>query len=244
MNSLQHFNTREISKYVRISAGDVFLLGDLQIPEEAATLVIFAYASGRCRNHPRTRHVARMMREKCLGTLLCDLMTEDEEAEDEVTGKMRENVTFLAKRLVEVTNWASSNQDTKQLRIGYFGACNGSAAALISAAKIPHKVAAVVSRDGRLDLAAKSLAHVSCPTLLIVGENDAEGIISNQQALVGLGGEKELQVVPGASYLFGEPGKLKVMAQMGADWLYDHLTESRTAADKRSETSLKWPRLH
>jgi len=216
----------EISKCVRISADEVFLLGDLQLPEESRAVVLFAHDCGRSQNNPRNRHVARMMREQGLGTLLCDLLTEDEEAEDEVTEKYRHDAVFLSKRLHAVTQWVTSEPDTKDLRIGYYGACAGGAAVLIAAARMRHKVGAVVSRGGRLDLAAKSVSRVTCPTLLIVGENDTVGIELNREALPHLGCEKELRVVPGASHLFGEPGKLETMARLSADWLRRHLGDS------------------
>lgn len=216
----------EISKCVRISADEVYLLGDLQLPEESQAVVLFALDRGRSQNNPRNRHVARMMREKGLGTLLCDLLTEDEEAEDEVTGKYRYDAFFLARRLGAVTQWVTSQADTKGLRIGYYGACAGGAAALIAAARLRHKVGAIVSRGGRLDLAIRSVPRVTCPTLLIVGESDTVGIELNREALPHLGGEKELRVVPGASHLFGEPGKLESMALLSADWFRRHLGDA------------------
>ncbi len=210
---------QEISKCVRVPAGDVFLPGDLQVPEMATSLVIFAFDYGRCANHPRPRHIARVMRDHGLGTLLCDLLTEDEEAEDEVTEKYRHDADFLSRRLIEVTKWVISNPDTRSLRLAYFGASAGGAAALIAAAKMRKKVAAVVTRSCRADLAKKALPHVLCPTLLIVGEDDMVGVELNREGLERLGGRKELQVIPGASHLFGEPGKLDIMSQMSAEWL-------------------------
>jgi putative phosphoribosyl transferase len=209
---------QEISKCVRIPADNVHLLGDLQVPEMATSLVIFAFDYGRCANHPRPRHIARVLRDHGLGTLLCDLLTEDEEAEDEVTEKYRHDADFLSRRLIAVTKWATSNPDTKKLRLTYFGASAGGAAALIAAAKLPKKVCAVVTRGCRADLAKKSLPHVLCPTLLIVGEDDTVDVELNREGLALLGGRKELQVIPGASHLFGEPGKLEIMSQMSAEW--------------------------
>lgn len=210
---------QEISKCVRIPADDVNLLGDLQVPEMATSLVIFAFDYGRSVNHPRARHTARAMRDHGLGTLLCDLLTEDEDAEDEVSEKFRHDAEFLSRRLIEVTKWVTSNPDTQKLRLAYFGVSAGGAAALISAAKMHRKVCAVVTRGCRADLAKKSLPRVLCPTLLIVGEDDTVGVELNREGLALLGGRKELQVIPGASHLFGEPGKLDIMAQMAAEWL-------------------------
>jgi dienelactone hydrolase len=216
-------STGEISKCVRISADDVFLLGDLQLPEESSAVIVFAHDCGRSQNNPRNRHVARLIREKGLGTLMCDLLTEDEEAEDEVNETYRHNADFLAKRLSAVTQWVIDAPDTQNLRIGYFGICAGGAAVLIAAAELADKVGAVVSRGGRLDLATQSVPHVTCPTLLIVGEHDTVGIELNREALPNLDCKKELHVVAGASHLFGEPGKLETMAQLSAEWFNRHL---------------------
>lgn len=229
-NPMNTKSTGEISKCVRISADDVFLLGDLQLPEESSAVVVFAHDCGRSQNNPRNRHVARMIREKGLGTLVCDLLTEDEEAEDEVNEKYRHNADFLAKRLGAVTKWVIAAPDTHSLRIGYFGTCAGGAAVLIAAAKLRDKVGAVVSRGGRMDLATRSVPRVTCPTLLIVGEHDTVGIELNREALPNLDCEKELQVVPGASHLFGEPGKLEIMAHLSADWFSRHLGDASPQA--------------
>jgi putative phosphoribosyl transferase len=159
------------------------LIGDLQIPELAETLVIFAYDFGRCRNHPRTLRVARAMREKGMGTFLCDLITEEEEAEDEVTECYRHDTELLARRLVGVTEWAMANPETRNLRITYFGASTGGGAVLIAAAEMRKNVSAVVSRGGRLDLAVKSAFDVRCPTLVIVGGNDTLGVELGRETL-------------------------------------------------------------
>lgn len=212
-----------INKCIRIQAGDVYLLGDLQVPEDSATLVLFAYGSGRSRNNPRNRHAARILRSHGLGTLMCELLTEEEEIEDEANEMYRHDANLLAKRLIEVTKWAVAQPDTRNLRIGYFGACAGGAAALIAAARMKSKVEAVVARGGRMDLAVKALARVKCPTLLIVGEKDSVGMELNREALTQLGCTKKLKEVAGASHLFGEPGKLEEMAEAGAGWFREHL---------------------
>lgn len=226
MNATHQQTVAQISKYVRIPAAEAALLADLQVPENAHGLVVFAYDFGRCRNHPRTRHVARVMREMGLGTLLCDLLTEEEETEDEVSGKYRHDAEFLAKRLLAVTQWALACPDTKGLPIGYFGASTAGGAVLIAAAKMHGKVAAVISRGGRLDLAVKAAPHVKCPVLLIVGTDDTVGVELAREALPRLAGEKELLLVPGASHLFGEPGKLEIMAELSADWFRRHLGDA------------------
>ncbi|MEO8616511.1 MAG: dienelactone hydrolase family protein [Luteolibacter sp.] len=226
MKTIDQHQLEPINQYVRIPADDVFLMADLQVPEESNTLVIFAYDCGRSRNHPRALHVARVMRSRGLGTLLCDLLTEEEEGEDEIAQTHNHDAALLSKRLIAVTKWAVKNPGTKQLRMAYFGVSAGGGAALIAAAKMQKNVAAVVSRGGRLDLAAKSVPHVMCPTLLVVGEDDTVGLELNREAFANLTSRKEIKVIPGASHLFGEPGKLEVMAQLSADWIHSHLMES------------------
>lgn len=198
-------------------------MGDLQVPEEATALVIFAYGSGRSRNSPRSRHKAQVLRFHGVGTLLCELLTEEEEIEDEANEKYRHDAELLARRLVEVTRWVAGEPDLKGLRIGYFGACAGGAAAVIAAARLKDKVGAIVSRGGRMDLAVKSLPRVKCPTLLIVGEKDIVGMELNREAMARLTCEKRLVEVAGATHLFGEPGKLQEMAELGSDWFRQHL---------------------
>ena len=222
-------STGEINKSVRIAVDDIFLMGDLQLPEESCAVVLFAQ-DGRCQNNPRHQQVARVMREKGLGTLLCNLLTVEEEAEDEVSEKYRHDAAFLAKRLLAVTKWVSTAPDTNNMRLGYLGACAGGAAVLIAATKMHHKVSAVVVRGGRLDLATQVMARVTCPTLLIVGELDTLGLELGREALPQLGGKKDLRVIPGASHLFGEPGKLKTMARYSADWLSRHLADAHQHA--------------
>lgn len=214
---------RGINKYITIPVDGTLLLADLQIPESANSLVIFAYELGGIRNHPRARHVARIMRESGLATLLCDLLTDEEEFEDEATAIYRNDVGLLARRLIAVTKWAAGNIDTRRLQKAYFGACTGGAAVLIAAATLPKLVNAAVSRGGRVDLAAKYLSRVECPTLLIVGEQDAADVKLSKEAFDHLTCEKELQIIPGASHLFGEPGTLEAMAQRSAKWLSCHL---------------------
>ena len=212
-----------INKYITIPVDDTVLLADLQVPEFANSLVIFAYEFGGSRNHPRTRHVARIMRENGLGTLLCDLLTDEEEFEDEATGIYRNNADLLARRLVAVTRWAARDDDTRKLEFAYFGACTGGGAVLIAAAKLPKRAKAVVSRGGRVDLAAKWLPKVRCPVLLIAGDQDETDVRLSREAFTQLSCEKELQVLPGASHLFGEPGTLEEMARRSAKWLCGHL---------------------
>ena len=212
-----------INKCVRIPVGGLFLLGDLQIPEESVALVIFAYGSGRSRNNPRNRHTAQVFRVHGVGTLLCELLSEEEEIEDEATEKFRHDAELLAERLVDVTRWVARQSETKHLPMGCFGACAGGAAAVIAAAHRTSRIGAVVSRGGRMDLAVKYLPRVKCPTLLIVGEKDIVGMELNREAMARMVCTKQLVEVPGASHLFGEPGKLEEMAELSAEWFREHL---------------------
>jgi putative phosphoribosyl transferase len=215
--------TQEGECPVRIAAGDTILDGDLCLPEGASQVVAFAHGSGSSRKSPRNRYVAGVLRGAGLGTLLFDLLTTEEGAEDMVTGRLRFDTGLLARRLIAATDWLRENDTTRRLGIGYFGASTGAAAALIAAAEKTEVVTAVVSRGGRPDLAGRALARVQAPTLLIVGGNDFQVIRINQQALAELKAEKELAVIPGASHLFEEPGALEEVARLAAGWFTSHL---------------------
>ncbi len=208
---------------VQVSAGKVLLEGNLSIPEGAQGVVVFAHGSGSSRHSPRNRYVAQVLRDAGLATLLFDLLTVEEEAEDIETGKLRFDISLLAQRLIATTDWLKENVETRQLSVGYFGASTGAAAALIAAAERPDIVAAIFSRGGRPDLAAKTLPHVKAPTLLIVGGHDFPVIEMNQEALAKLNVEKELAIVPGATHLFEEPGTLEEVAKLAANWFVAHL---------------------
>jgi dienelactone hydrolase len=183
-------------------------------------VVLFAHGSGSSRHSPRNRFVARALRQAGLGTLLLDLLTPLEEAEDAHTAHLRFDIALLARRLLAATDWLEKHVD---LPIGYFGASTGGGAALVAAAERP-EVAAVVSRGGRPDLAGPALPHVHAPTLLIVGGRDYQVIELNQWALQRLGGrEKQLVIVPGATHLFEEPGALDEVARLAAEWFVQHL---------------------
>jgi putative phosphoribosyl transferase len=203
---------------VRIPAGAVILSGELKIPDGAKTLVLFAHGSGSSRHSPRNQFVAGSLRQTGLGTLLFDLLTPPEEAEDAHTGELRFDLDLLAERLVAATRWVRSQPDARDLRVGYFGSSTGGGAALMAAAELSNEVVAVVSRGGRPDLAGSVLPRVKCPTLLIVGALDQPVIELNQQAFERLQCRKELTIVPGASHLFEEPGALDQVARLAADW--------------------------
>jgi putative phosphoribosyl transferase len=212
-------------RLVRISAGPVTLEGNLSLPKEADGIVLFAHGSGSSRHSPRNRYVARLLNDANLATLLVDLLTSDEEAIDMRTAHLRFNIDLLAKRLVAVTDWLTEQPHTRDLRIGYFGASTGAAAALVAAAERPDAVGAVVSRGGRPDLAGPALARVRAPTLLIVGGNDFQVIELNRAAFALLRGEKQLVIVPGATHLFEEPGALDEVARLAREWFKRYLTQ-------------------
>jgi putative phosphoribosyl transferase len=206
---------------VQVPSGPISLEGHLRVPENAREVVLFAHGSGSSRHSPRNRYVAEMLNQAGLATLLIDLLTPDEEAEDSRQGHLRFNIDFLAERLIDATEWIAQSQDIHHLKIGYFGASTGAAAALVAAAELGEVISAVVSRGGRPDLAGAALPNVKAPTLLIVGGNDFPVIDMNRGALEKLGAEKKLEIVPGATHLFEEPGALEVVAQLARDW-FDH----------------------
>src|SRR4051812_37224455 len=199
---------------VEIPAGRAVLSGNLTIPESAMALVLFAHGSGSSRDSPRNQFVARTLNRTGLATLLFDLLTPEEEALDISTREHRFNITLLAERLVHATKWARQQKQTRELNIGYFGSSTGGAAALVGAAELPQDVGAVVSRGGRPDLAGDALPRVRTPTLLIVGGNDDVVIELNQTALDRMRCEVKLEVIPGATHLFEEPGALEQVAKL------------------------------
>lgn len=220
----------ELDQEVTIRSGRVQLAGELKVPQGATGIVLFAHGSGSSRHSRRNQYVARVIREAGVGTLLFDLLTREEEAIDAYTGELRFNIEFLAKRLVAATDWITSQPTTQHLRVGYFGASTGAAAALIAAVEMTNIVAAVVSRGGRPDLAQTALSKVKAPTLLIVGGNDDVVIGLNENALIKLTCEKEFKIVPGASHLFEEPGTLEQVAQLASEWFKKKL--QRRAASR------------
>lgn len=219
----------ELDEAVKIRSGKVLLDGELKVPQGATGIVLFVHGSGSSRHSRRNQYVARVIREAGVGTLLFDLFTKEEEAIDAYTGELRFNVEFLAKRLVDATGWITSQSETRHLRIGYFGASTGAAAALIGAVELNNVVAAVVSRGGRPDLARNVLAKVKAPTLLIVGGYDDVVIGLNENALARLTCEKELKIVPGATHLFEEPGTLEQVAQLASEWFKKKLQPLTTS---------------
>jgi putative phosphoribosyl transferase len=216
-------------RVVRAGAGSVKLEGNLNVPPGAQSIVVFAHGSGSSRHSPRNRHVAALLNQARLATLLVDLLTIEEEEIDRRTAHLRFDIRLLAERLVSVTDWLEQDPATRQLRIGYFGASTGAAAALIAAAERPWAVGAVVSRGGRPDLAGAYLVHVQAPTLLIVGGHDVQVIDLNRAAAAQLRCENELRIVPGATHLFEEPGALDEVARLAGDWFEHHLAPMSSA---------------
>jgi putative phosphoribosyl transferase len=208
-----------------IDVGKVTLRGSLILREDAQGLVLFAHGSGSSRLSPRNQEVAAILRETGIGTLLFDLLTREEDARDDLTGELRFDIPFLAGRLHEVTTWVRQYVPRSDLRIGYFGASTGAAAALTAAAEAGNEISAIVSRGGRPDLAREALPRVEAPTLLIVGARDRAVIEFNQSALERLQCLKQLTVIPGTGHLFEEPGTLDQVARLAAGWFQRHLTE-------------------
>ena len=212
------------TRSVSIPSNGQVLHGELTIPAGARGLVLFAHGSGSSRLSPRNQMVARRLQAGGFGTLLFDLLSPHEEAGDVVSGQLRFDIGFLASRLLGATEWIASSLPDPSLRLGYFGASTGGAAALVAAALGPGMVSAIVSRGGRPDLAGAALRRVRVPTLLIVGGADRTVLGLNQRALAELAAPtKELAIVPGASHLFEEPGALDHVADLGIRWFTRHL---------------------
>jgi pimeloyl-ACP methyl ester carboxylesterase len=212
-----------MTKSVEIGLADAVLHGDLTLPDEAAGLVIFAHGSGSSRHSPRNRFVAGVINRAGFGTLLMDLLTEEEERVDEMTRELRFDIDLLGRRVARVVEWAGEREKLAGLPVGLFGSSTGAAAALVAAAALPGDVHAVVSRGGRPDLAGSALPGVECATLLIVGGLDEVVIGLNEDARVHMRCPTELVIVPGATHLFEEPGTLEEVARLAAEWFARHL---------------------
>ena len=210
---------------VRVAIGNAHLEGNLAVSDEAQGIVLFVHGSGSSRHSPRNRYVAQLLRRAGLATLLIDLLTEEEEEFDLRTRRLRFDIALLTDRVESATDWLTSFRLTERLRIGYFGASTGAAAALAAAANYGELIGAVVSRGGRPDLAGAALPLVLAPTLLIVGGADVPVLELNEEAFEDLTStrEKRLEVVPGASHLFEEPGALEQVGALAADWFQHYL---------------------
>jgi putative phosphoribosyl transferase len=222
-------------QFLQIPIGSVLLSGDLTIIEESPGVVLFAHGSGSSRHSHRNRYVAKVLQDAGLNTLLFDLLTEQEEIIDEQTSHLRFDIGLLTNRLVAVTDWLVHHNTTtigNNVSVAYFGASTGAAAALAAAAKRVDIIKAVVSRGGRPDLAEPYLGQVKAPTLLLVGGHDTPVIKMNQEAfhklkqLTAEKGEKKIVVIPGATHLFEESGKLELVAQFASEWFARFLLQS------------------
>lgn len=219
------------SREVRIPSGDAWLYGDLSIPQDSSGIVLFAHGSGSGRHSSRNRRVAQHLQRAGVATLLFDLLTAEEEQRDLHTREHRFDIPLLTRRMQDATTWVQARPEFRGTPVGYFGASTGSAAALIAAARLGDRVAAVVSRGGRPDLAGPAaLAAVKAPTLLIVGGADHGVIELNQQSFERLRCEKEFLVVPGATHLFEEAGALERVSEAAAQWFAAHFAAMHAGA--------------
>lgn len=208
---------------VHVSTDSVELQGNLIVPKGVTGIVVFAHGSGSSRFSSRNRYVAEELRGGGFATLLLDLLTPSEEAIDARNAQLRFNIEMLAQRLVGTVDWLAEQPEVGHLPIGLFGASTGGGAALVAAAEVPDRIAAVVSRGGRPDLAGDALPHVKAPTLLIVGGDDIPVIEMNRDALARMSCPRELTIVPGASHLFEETGKLEKVADLARSWFDEHV---------------------
>jgi pimeloyl-ACP methyl ester carboxylesterase len=214
---------KAVQQSLRIPAAGVALDADMVVPQPARGLVLFAHGSGSSRHSSRNRHVAGELQAAGLATVLADLLTPEEEQVDVRTGALRFDIDLLSGRVAALTDWLVEQERLADLGVGLFGASTGAAAALVAAAARPAAVEAVVSRGGRPDLAGGRLRQVRQPTLLIVGGRDRTVLELNRGAMEELGGETKLEIVPGASHLFEEPGALDEVARLARDWFVHHL---------------------
>jgi putative phosphoribosyl transferase len=208
---------------MKIPVGKVVVEGTLTLPPDTKGVVLFAHGSGSSRFSTRNQYVAKEFNKAKIGTLLFDLLTQEEEETDIMTAEYRFNIPLLADRLIGATEWLRNDPKTKQLAFGYFGASTGAAAALIAAAKLPSEIVVVVSRGGRPDLAGEFLPRVVAPTLLLVGGLDTEVIELNRLAMDQITSEKKLVIVSGATHLFEEQGTLEEVAQFSIDWILRYM---------------------
>lgn len=221
--TMPHYDDDRLETTVAVPVGRLTLQGTLGIPDGARGIILFAHGSGSSRFSPRNRYVARVLRDAGFGTLLLDLLSPEEEQVDDVTRELRFDIPMLAHRLVETVDWLADEARTRELAVGLFGASTGGGAALVAAAERPDRVRAVVSRGGRPDLAGAALPRVHAPTLLIVGGLDDVVITLNEQARARMRADVRLQIVPGATHLFEEPGALERVAALARDWFLEHL---------------------
>ena len=222
------------SRTVHPRSGNDILTADWIMPPDARGIILFAHGSGSGRHSSRNRAVALYLQSRGIGTLLLDLLTPEEEEADAVTARFRFDIPLLTRRLVDATRWIRAREEGFDHPLAYFGASTGAAAALAAAAQLPGEISSVVSRGGRPDLAGDSLPHVTAPTLLLVGGADETVIDLNRRALQSLRCRSQLIVIPGATHLFVEAGKLEQVAAKAAEWFLEHgMGRSRRSATGR-----------
>ncbi|MBK1989577.1 dienelactone hydrolase family protein [Sphaerospermopsis aphanizomenoides BCCUSP55] len=224
MNTKESWNV--VEQIVTVELGLVRLKGELVIPPEAQGIVVFAHCSGSSRYSNRNHYLAHLMRQQeGLATMLIDLLTEEEDTIDQRTQHFRCDISFLTSRLISVTEWLFANRITRHLKVGYFGVNRGSGAAFLAALACPMSVGAIVCRSGYTDLVSESLSSVQTPTLLIVGGNDCSIIAMNEDALTEISTQhKQLEIIPGASHKFSEPGAMEEVARLASQWFKCYLT--------------------
>ena len=212
-----------------VSIGEVTLGADIQVPDDAIGVVLFAHGSGSSRHSSRNRHVAEILNRGAMATILIDLLTSEEEVEDLHTAQLRFNIPMLGRRVASVTEWVSRDSRLKKLGLGYFGASTGAAAALVAASERPEQVRAVVSRGGRPDLAGLALLKVTAPTLFIVGGEDRVVLDLNRSAIAMLppGTPHKLEIIPGATHLFEELGALDRVAELAREWFREYFSAGK-----------------
>ena len=230
------------SSEVQIPAGRAMLEGNLTIVDQTKALVLFAHGSGSSRHSPRNQFVARTLNEAGLATLLFDLLTPEEESVDLYTREHRFDIGLLAERLVYATKWAKQQKQMQDFNVGYFGSSTGGGAALVAAAARPGHVSAVVSRGGRPDLAGAALGIVRAPTLLVVGGEDHVVIDLNRKAMEQMSCETRLEVIPGATHLFEEPGTLEDVAELASEWFAKHLKTNLERGNRFCRAGERQPR--
>lgn len=218
-----------VAEEIGLDLGTVRLDGHFVLPHEAAGVVVFAHGSGSGRHSPRNRHVADALHRRGLGTVLMDLLTGEEERRDELTRELRFDIGLLAGRLAGVVDWLAERKETADSPVGLFGASTGAAAAVVAAAERPARIGAVVSRGGRVDLAAEVFGRLRAPLLLVVGGDDTVVLDLNRRAMRDVPGVVDLSVVPGATHLFEEPGALDEVARLAGDWFGRHLGSAPVA---------------
>jgi len=219
---------------VLVDAGKVTLEGSLCLPDAATSIVLFVHGSGSSRHSPRNRLVAKTLQSAGIATLLFDLLTPEEGLFDEGTATLRFDIDLLAHRLLDATAWIKGNSATSALRVGYFGASTGAAAALVAAAAPGAAIGAIVSRGGRPDLAGNALEKVHAPTLLIVGGSDPQVLYLNRQALARIHhAQTDLVIVPRATHLFQEPGALEEVARIATSWFHRFLVRQDSRGTMR-----------